>query len=96
MKMSLIYTLDVEGEYTRDSGRICNAYATGTYKTFDYAMKACNLHSNCNYIVDLYCDGKTSFSLCRTTKISQQDSCVYRKRKLLITSIKKLKIFIVM
>ena len=75
---------DGSNDYERHFDKECNSLAIGTYTDLIYAFKVCDQNTQCNYIFDEYCDGKSKFSLCRTIKESETGSCVYKKRKLLM------------
>ena len=68
-------------DYERQFDKECKSFVIGTYTDLIHAFNACEQYSQCHYILDVYCDGKSKFSLCRQVKESKRGSCVYKKRK---------------
>ena len=61
----------------------------GKFPTLKSAQSACISDTNCNAVYDEHCDSEGEFYLCPTTASlqSSQHSCVYEKRKYIISQL---------
>ena len=53
----------------------------GNFSTFEEAIAACDSDSNCEMVMDHYCDASGAFELCSSSSLcrSGQGTCSYQK-----------------